>query len=229
VISYKVLKDHAHALADGCYIVLAQIDAIQQDAPLRRIVESCQQLGQRRLSGTILADECDPLSRAQPEAYVPDRPSFAAGILETHVFEHETVANRPRHGPGAGFRVDGGTHIEKVEKVLQVQALLINVAGAQQQPLYQPAGALEGTRQERERAQADGSRYRSYQNYDIGAIVSRRANDRKPGSSDRPADRQLLVLPIKPVGQHPEPLDQPGREAEHLDLLSRPVACAEIT
>src|SRR2546425_7274340 len=50
VVAYEVLEDHADAAAQAVQIVLAQVHAIEQDAPFVGVVQPRQQLHQRRRS-----------------------------------------------------------------------------------------------------------------------------------------------------------------------------------
>ena len=102
VVADEVLENDADRAAHRLEIVVAQIDPIEQNAPLRRIVQPCEQLDERRLPRAVLANEGDALAGMQAEVHVPHRPGVAAGVAETDVFEHEALAYRLGHRWRAG-------------------------------------------------------------------------------------------------------------------------------
>src|SRR5438876_580723 len=55
----EVLKDGGDAGAPRPEVKMAKVDAVDFDGPRLRVVEAAQQLGERRLSGSVLADDRD--------------------------------------------------------------------------------------------------------------------------------------------------------------------------
>src|SRR5690606_7888326 len=100
-------------------------DPVQQDAPLSRVVEPGEQLHERRLPRPVLADQRDPLARLHRERDVPHGPALRVRVAEPDVLEYEAFTNRPGHRPRIGWTADARPHVEKVEEVLQVEALLV--------------------------------------------------------------------------------------------------------
>ena len=64
VVADEVLEDDADALAQLVQVVLAQVDAVQQNLPFGRVVQAGEQLDQRRLAGAVGPDQGDLLARA---------------------------------------------------------------------------------------------------------------------------------------------------------------------
>ena len=83
------------------------------------------------------------------------RPAIAAGIAEADVLEDEALADGSRHRGRARGRADRRLHLEEVEQVFQVEALLVDVARAEQQALDQVAAARERGGEEGQRAERD--------------------------------------------------------------------------
>ena len=54
IVAHEVLKDHADRLAHRCELVLAQIDAVEENATFGRVIESGEQFRERRLAGAVL-------------------------------------------------------------------------------------------------------------------------------------------------------------------------------
>lgn len=63
----RLLRHHHHAPPQLGRAQVAQVDAVEQDAARRGVVEAGQELGQRRLPGARGADHGDRLSRGQRE------------------------------------------------------------------------------------------------------------------------------------------------------------------
>src|SRR5437660_2953039 len=67
LVTHEVLEDYADFAIQVLQIVLAQVDSIQQNLAFGRIVKARQQLHDRRLALTILADQRHALSRPEME------------------------------------------------------------------------------------------------------------------------------------------------------------------
>src|SRR6516164_1048078 len=65
LIAHEVLKDDGGLTAEILKVVLAKIDAIEQDGPFGGIVKPCQELDDRGLSLPVLADQRDALAGLQ--------------------------------------------------------------------------------------------------------------------------------------------------------------------
>src|SRR2546425_11838683 len=89
VVAYEVLEDHADAAAQAVQIVLAQVHAIEQDAPFVGVVQPRQQLHQRRLPRPILAHQCDALARLEQEPEMAHGPAVRPGVAEADALELE--------------------------------------------------------------------------------------------------------------------------------------------
>ena len=147
IVTDEILEYYAHAVAHRCQIIFAQVDSVEQDAAFSRIVQTSQQLCKSGLAGAVLANEGDSLSWPQPEADVADRPGVATRVSKSDVIEFKPLDYEVRDFGRAGSRRYRGLHLKEFEKVLQVQALLDDVAGAHQESLNQGAASLKGTGQ----------------------------------------------------------------------------------
>ena len=57
VVAHEILEDDADVAAQLGEVVLAQVEAVEQDAPFGRVVEPRQQLDDGGLAGAVLADQ----------------------------------------------------------------------------------------------------------------------------------------------------------------------------
>src|SRR5262245_26761234 len=152
VIADEVLEDNADRAAHGVEVIVAQVAAIQQDAPFGGVVKPRQQLGQRRFAGAILTHHGQPLPGTQPETDVPDGPPFGTWIAKAHIFKDESFLYRNRNLGRARSRDEDRLGIQKVEQVFEVEALLANIARSGKQPLDQVAASSKRPRQKRQRS-----------------------------------------------------------------------------
>src|SRR5581483_6961172 len=83
----EVLEPDRDALPPRRGVDLREVGAVDGDAPRRRLVETAQQLDERRLSGTVLADERDRRSRRQVEIDPGEDRVVGAGVAERDVLE----------------------------------------------------------------------------------------------------------------------------------------------
>ncbi len=56
-VAHKVLKDHADRVAQAVRVILAQVDAIQQNLALVRVIQPRQQLDKRGLARAVCANQ----------------------------------------------------------------------------------------------------------------------------------------------------------------------------
>ena len=99
VVAHEVLEDHADVAAQTVQVVVAQVHAVEQDAPLVGIVEAGEQLDERRLARPVLPDQRDALFGLELEAQVAHRPAARARVVEAHVVETRSPS---RIGTGTG-------------------------------------------------------------------------------------------------------------------------------
>ena len=117
IISHEILEDDADVLSQTVQVVIPEIDAVEQNAPLVGVVEAREQLHQRRLARTVLPHQSDALVRLECERESAHRPPLRARIPETDVLESETGLQRARYRRGAGLRNNTGLYIEEREQI----------------------------------------------------------------------------------------------------------------
>src|SRR5260370_25093664 len=97
VVADEILEDDSDILAKTVEVIVAQVDAVEQDAALVGIVEPREQLHERSLPRPIFSDQCDAFVRLEREREMPHRPPLRAGIAETDVGKLEYLPDRTRY------------------------------------------------------------------------------------------------------------------------------------
>src|SRR5207247_8571034 len=172
----------------GMNVILSKIDAIQQDAPFRWIVEPREQLRQSRLACAVLAHACAAPARPQREAHMTYSPRIASGILKADIFEREAFSYRTGHCRRARRRGDRRLHLKEIEEVLEVETLLINSARAQQQYFDQLPASTKRARKKSQRADRQLSPRRAHKYDHVRAVVAQRAYEREQRADSGFAD-----------------------------------------
>ena len=197
VISHVVLEDYADLPAQVVDVVLAQVHAIQQDAPAGRIVEPRQKLDQGRLAGAILADQRNFFLRIQPEVNVlhdhavesPDRrnprggirtPRGWAGAPESHP-DCDRIAGCISKNSNRSFR-----NMACSEMSLKLERML---------SMYDPR-ARESAGQESESADRDSARQSRDQHHHIGAVIAPGRDQVQADADDRAPNGNRLIFLI---------------------------------
>src|SRR5579863_5260137 len=103
LVTHEVLKDDADLRMQAGQIVVAEVDSVQQDLPLARIVKARDEFNNRRLPLTVFTDQSDPLTWTQGEVKVAEDTPVRAGIDEGDIPKFETTSNRSGRGKSAGF------------------------------------------------------------------------------------------------------------------------------
>ena len=73
LVAAKVLKDDANALAQGFDVPVLQVQPVEEDVALGRLVEPGQQLYQCRLARAVFADQCQTFTRENLKADISQR------------------------------------------------------------------------------------------------------------------------------------------------------------
>ena len=157
-----------------------------------------------------------------------DRPAVAVWVLKADVLEHEPVADRAGDAHGARLRGDRRLHLEEHEQILEVQTLLVDVAGREQEALDEVAAACERRREKGQRAERDRTRRGADEDRDVRAVVAERPDEREQGADDPLPDAEPPVLLVVALGERGVSVGEPAGEPEHLHLFRRLVARPDI-
>ena len=102
-----LLRDDPELAAQRLLGHVAEVDAVDRDPALARVVEAGEQLRDRRLAGAGVADERD----GRPGRHVevdPVQHLLAVAVAEAHAVERDAALDplqRPRRGPVADLRI----------------------------------------------------------------------------------------------------------------------------
>ena len=75
----EVLEHHGEHIHVITVIVLANVDAVEEDLALLRIVQAAQELDECGLAASVLANDGQPLAHLELHAHIPQRPGFGTG------------------------------------------------------------------------------------------------------------------------------------------------------
>ena len=84
VLEYDRKKVHVLVV-----VVFADVDAVQEDLALLRVVKAAQELDHRRFAAAVAPDHGQPLADVELEAHVAQRPLLHAGVAEAHMPEFQ--------------------------------------------------------------------------------------------------------------------------------------------
>ena len=219
VVAHEILEDDAHAAAQLFDVVFAEVMAVEQDAALVRVVQTCQQLHQGGLAGAVLAHQRHHLARLEGEAEMAHRPARGAGIDEADILEDEALAQRPGQRTGILRRQDPGLHLEEREEVVEIERLARRRREAHQQRFQKGAQAAERGGEKAEIADGEFALQGAPHDIGVGQVVARGADGREHAAPARPAQRDRAVGRIEGLGQPPVVIDQETVEAEDLHFL----------
>src|SRR5580692_35742 len=82
LISHEILKNNAKLTMQIFEIVFSQVDAIEQNLPLGRVIEACNQLDDGRLPLPIFANQRQSLRWTQLKVYAVQNQPRIPWILE---------------------------------------------------------------------------------------------------------------------------------------------------
>jgi len=94
LILVEVLKQHAEPLAKRVGIPRRELAAVENDAPLARLVQASQELDEGRLASAVFAHERNAVTGRDLELDVAERPGVLARVVKAHVLEADARAGR---------------------------------------------------------------------------------------------------------------------------------------
>ena len=138
-------------------VVVAQVAAVEQDAPLGRVVEPREQLDDGRLAGAVLADQRQrPRRPADRQVEVAHRPVLGIRVAEADILERRCPTRIGRgNGSAFGRRRDRGPDLEEREQVVEIERLAGDLREAEEQAFEQAPQPQEGAGQEGQVADAE--------------------------------------------------------------------------
>ena len=89
----EILKDHREDGQVLFVFVLSNVDPVEEDLPLRRIVQTAEQLDKGCFAGAVLSDHRHPFADPKYHGQMPQRPILRAGIAEGYVPELHFVVH----------------------------------------------------------------------------------------------------------------------------------------
>ncbi len=139
------------------------------------------------------------------------------------------MSDRYRYGTRVGRRNNTWLHLEKVEQVLDVQALLVDVPRAQQKPLRHAAAASKGSGEKSERANGDDSVKTAAQNNHVSGVVSHDPKQREQRGGNAFTNGETAVSFIETARELSVAAYQPLGKTEHLDFFGGLVSGTQKT
>ena len=92
MIAHEILKDDADLLPQVERIELANIDAVDQDRALGRIVEAAQKFDQSRLAGAVMSHQRDFLAGTDRQIDITQSPFVAFRIAKPDAAKFDAAA-----------------------------------------------------------------------------------------------------------------------------------------
>jgi hypothetical protein len=108
LIAHEILEDDADFAAQVVDVVLAQIDAIEQNLPGGWIVEPGDELDDSGFALAILSNKGDTFTGLEAEIQMVEDEPLGSRIGEGDVAEFEALPDGSRSGKGMGLGLNGG-------------------------------------------------------------------------------------------------------------------------
>ena len=86
----EILKYHGKYSHVIVIAVLADVDAVEQNLPLLRVVQAAQELDEGGLAAAVFAHDGKPFSNLEPHIHMAQRPDVRAGITGVHLDKDTT-------------------------------------------------------------------------------------------------------------------------------------------
>src|SRR6202034_1487248 len=115
VVADEVLEDHADFTPPVFHVVLPEIDAVEEDRSLRRVVQARQKFCDCGLALTVFADKSDSFAGRQMKINVAQDLILISGICETDITKLDSLSDWARDTDGARLRDDSRLNSEEIQ------------------------------------------------------------------------------------------------------------------
>ncbi len=221
MISTEVLEDHREELPVLRGIELPQVDPIQGDTPLRRVVQAAEQLHQGRLSGAVHPDQRHHLAGPDGQVHAFQDGPGAPRIAERDPLQVNPLADRAGHRHRLVWCPHRRLHLQEIVQEREEEVILVEAAERPEQAAHHGLALLNRPEVHHQISEGEGS-------------FERLEGDQREGAEDRQSCHHLRChLPSHPLPgeldpflpnhlpQVPEPVHQGGPEVEGPHLLGR--------
>ena len=116
----EVLKHHGENLHIVLIVILADVDAVQENFSLLRVVQAAQKLNKGGLAAAVFANDCQPLADLELHGHIFQCPVLPAGVAERHVAELHLVLPVRALFRGQAALIHGIGDIQKLEGCVQI-------------------------------------------------------------------------------------------------------------
>ncbi len=227
-IANEILEDDADMGMQVGDAQLLEVDPVDGDASLVRIVEPGQQLDDGGLACAILANQRQGLASLEGEIEMADRPGLRVGIAEAHILEDDALPDWCGEGLGIGRRENGRLDLEEAEQVIEIHRLAGDLGEAEQDFLEQAVEAQERAGEEGQVADGKVADNGAPDYEAIGAVIGERRYGREQRAPGRALGRKTAVLEIDGVRQLPKAGDEEIAQPEQLELLGGLGTCPDM-
>src|SRR5579864_5149114 len=117
VITHEILKDGSDFVPQRVQVIIAEIDAIEENFAFRGIVEASEKLGEGGFSLAVFSYEGYPLVRLDHEIDAAQHRLGISGIGEGNIPKFDTAPNRPRRQNGSRPCSNSRLHSKEVQQV----------------------------------------------------------------------------------------------------------------
>src|ERR1700744_4100134 len=95
VVAHEILKDSSDLVPQRVQVIIAKIDAIEENFAFGRIVEPSEKLGERRFSLAVFSHERNPLVRLDHQVDASQYRLGISRVRERDISKLDSAPNRP--------------------------------------------------------------------------------------------------------------------------------------
>ena len=206
LIAHKVLKDNANLTIQVFQTILFQVHPVEQHLAFGGIVKPRDQLDDRGLALTVLADQRNPLPGMKMEVQPIQHQPRASRIAKRNIAKFKSANDRPRRRKRIRLGPDGGLHVEEGQQVGQEKSLVRDARNGGENLLDVGAGLQNRARQQVPQSKIvhAGDRPPDYEH--IGRVISHESDHGKESPGDQFPPGQGDVLFVDPIREFGETL-----------------------
>src|SRR5580658_3954155 len=175
-ITHEILEDHADFAIEIFQVIFAEIDSVEQDLPLRRVIKASEEFDNGGLALAVFTDQRDSLLGVKMKVESLQHQTRASRIPEGNIAKFEPASNGPWRGQGVRLRRNLGLHLEEGDQISQEQCLVSNGGERGECLLKIRARFSNRVGQKRESSEREDAGHRFPNCKNVGRVVARGAN-----------------------------------------------------
>src|SRR5262249_22964049 len=120
-VAHEILENDTNLAIKALEVVLAKVDAVEQNLSLGGVVQSCDEFYDGSFALPVFADQRYPFPAIKMEVQAVQYQAIGPRVDKRYMAKFETFFNWPRYRKRIGLRLNGWLHLKERQKICEEQ------------------------------------------------------------------------------------------------------------